>query len=87
MGWLAAGASGGRPGTQLCGFFAGSPGGHRGEGGLREELTAGRYRWGAPQVSNLWRPHPQLCPPATLNLAPTMWWTFFRGQRCQVKKT
>lgn len=36
-----------------CGFFAGSPGGHRREGGLREELTAGRYRWGAPQVSNL----------------------------------
>lgn len=75
--------------TLICvDFFVGCPCGHRGEGGLWEELAAGRHRWGASQVSNLQRPCPQLCPLGNTYLAPVMWWTPFLGARdAKMKKT
>lgn len=67
--------------TPTCVTFAGYPGGHRGEGGLREEFAARCHRWGAPQVSNL----PPVLPPLALSfikhLAPAVWWIPFLGAR------
>lgn len=74
--------------TPTCVTFAGYPGGHRGEGGLREEFAARCHHWGAPQVSNL----PPVLPPLALSfikhLAPAVWWIPFLGARgTKVKKT